>query len=210
MISGLPISTLDVTGIRLDPVLRLEDSLRMLTSSDQDLAELQSLVASMPDPFASIADRRFVAIAGKYRTGRYNNERFPAFYLAQDEPTSMSEVLFYQRDEDDKLKAGGNPGLTVPRFFEFTQWEVRGVGADIVPMRLSEPRLTADGWDYCQGLGQDARSRGIDVLSVPSARHPSGSNWPVFVRSAVRSLSPTRRQVEVSRDASGTLSIKPA
>jgi RES domain-containing protein len=187
-LSTLPSQSGSGSRTRLDLVEHLESSLRKLTGSDADLAEILRDIGGLDDPYREVADRRFRPLAdGTYYSGRYNASDFPAFYLAADQSTATKEAAHARLQEAMKHKQ--------PITLELTDWEVRGVERSLLSFATSHSELTGEDYPYCQRIGRQANGGAAQLLTVPSARLSGSWNCVVFVRSVVRSLGPNGTKV---------------
>jgi hypothetical protein len=180
----------DAQVVRLDAVAYIESAIRRHTGSDAEFAAVAADLGPQ-DPFAEIADRRFRRRThGKFLTGRYNSDQFPAFYAAEDEATATQEVLHATRlNEVLSIKS--------PVYFEVTNWAVRGGGHDVANLFPNHPELVSDDWSTCQSVGAQAVAQRAVVLRVSSARRMGGCNLVALVRDAVRALGGTGRRVRI-------------
>lgn len=202
-LSTLPSQVLAVIRTRLDLVAHLEFSLRKLTGSDADLADILRDIGGMDDPYREVADRRFRPLGdGMYHSDRYNASDFPAFYLAANQETATKEAAHARLHEAMKHKE--------PITLELTDWEVRGIERSLLPFVTTHAELTGDDYPYCQRIGRQANGGASQFLTVPSARLQGSSNCVVFVRNVVRSLGPTGRRVRLQfNTGTGEVEIVP-
>jgi len=186
--------------VRLDAVAHLDESLRALTSSDAELGEVSADLGVIDDPYGSIADRRFRRHGSSFLDGRYNKKAFPGFYVAEDEQTSMQEVLH------GKVKSLTD--INTPVFLEFTRWSISGVGRDISAQTRAYPQLLSNDWSFCQDVGEQAIGQQEDLLRVASVRRSGGINVVAFLRNRVRSLGGRAGRVQIDKDAQSNLTIR--
>lgn len=195
--------TLNTIGVRLDAVVHVEAASRLL-GDPSDQAELQEYLGGAVDPIAPIADRKFELAGTGYRTGRYNSEAFPAFYISRDEAASRAEILHYS--SIGKVK----DALAVhqPIYLELTEWRLASSAEDLLPPATVDSRLIQNDWGFCQTVGADVRTR-VDTVVYPSARLTGAANYAVYVRDRVASLPRAGRKLELRLDVTSSVVFVP-
>ena len=161
-----------LAGLAMDPLHTSE--MKALLVSRGAVRSLHDLVDA---PFKP---KRRLSKSG-YSVSRYSDGSFPVAYFSLEAETAQAEVRhrFFAR-------FAGRP--TSPRTAWYSRFSCSFEGRvkDVRPMEAASPELTDDaGYAFCNCLGAEAVSAGLDGLLAPSARRSGGTNVPVFERRAL-------------------------
>ena len=111
---------------------------------------------------------------------RFSDSSFPVFYASLEPETAEAEVKHWF------LKNVAAPAK--PRTAYCSRFSARFDGSikDLRPALRDWPELTHDSdYSFCNLLGIEGHTLGLDGLAAPSARRPNGINLPVFARRAL-------------------------
>jgi len=118
-----------------------------------------------------------------YRT-RYSDGTFSAFYGALEAKTAQTEVKYHY-----VRLALGNPAKPRTVYYSHFTCQFSGKIKDLRGKEESWPLLVekdcAVAYPFCNRVGADAVSKGLDGLYVPSARETGGTCAPAFQRRAL-------------------------
>lgn len=157
--------------------LGIEDSEKLFALVRQQNSEGHE--ALLDDPFD--LDRR--------SKSRYSDGTFSVFYASLEVETAQAEVTHWLMV---RLRTAGDP-LPTTHYVMF-QCSFRGTVKDLRRMEDAWPDLVhEDDYKFCNELGIEASSTGLDGLVVPSVRRKGGTNVPVFSRKSLH--SPVSKQL---------------
>ena len=159
--------------------LEVDDSEKLLALVRQQNSEGHE--ALLDDPFDP--DRR------SRSKSRYTDGTFSVFYASLEVETARTEVEHWLME---RLRAEGDP-LPTTHYVMF-QCSFRGTVKDLRRMEDAWPDLVhEDDYKFCNEIGIEASSAGLDGLVVPSVRRRGGTNVPVFSRTSLH--SPVSKQL---------------
>jgi hypothetical protein len=115
---------------------------------------------------------------------RYSDGTLTAFYGALEAATAQTEVKYHY-----VRLALGDPAKRRTAYYSHFTCQFSGRIKDLRGKEQSWPLLVekdcAIAYPFCNRVGEDAVSRGLDGLYVPSAREMGGTCAPVFQRRAL-------------------------
>lgn len=118
---------------------------------------------------------------------RYNDASFGVLYTALDIATCRAEVGHYVLT-DPGLRASA---MIKPLRYTHFVVSFEGVIGDLRTNSVIQSKLVSNDHTFCRSVGAVARSVGFDALQVPSARHLTGTCFPIFTKSTVKEATPT-------------------
>ena len=118
---------------------------------------------------------------GKTPATRFSDGSFRVFYSSLEIATAEAELQRWVKNHM------GQPRATRRAYYTCFSCEFDGSAKDLRPMHQNWPDLTADDYQFCYRLGNEALETGLDALLTPSARYGGGTNVPVFKRPAIHS-----------------------
>lgn len=166
----------EIEQVIKEDALEIEDSENMFTLVRQYNSEEGK--ALLDDPFD--LDRR--------AKSRYTDGKFSVFYASLEVETARTEVKHWLM-----VRLGSGVGSLPTTHYVMFQCSFRGRVKDLRKMEDDWPDLVhEDDYKFCNELGIEASSAGLDGLVVPSVRRKGGTNVPVFSRNSLH--SPVDRQ----------------
>ena len=115
---------------------------------------------------------------------RFSDGSFPVFYSSLEMETAEIEVQFWF------LKHITEPTKRRTAYYSRFSCRFDGSIKDLRSALANWPELTDDnGYDFCNSVGAEAMTAGLDGLVTPSARTTRGTNLPVFSRHALSNPS---------------------
>lgn len=152
---------------------------------DESIKETFDLLKSrgVSDAPAALCDELFrpkpQLLKAGHRT-RFSDGSFPVFYSSLEPETAEAEMQYWF------LKNVSNPTQPRTAYYSRFSWDFDGSIKDLRPMHTNWPDLThVSDYRFCNRLGAEVVASGLDGLLTPSTRRSSGTNLPVFRRSAV-------------------------
>ena len=116
---------------------------------------------------------------------RFSNGSFPVLYASLEVQTAEAEV----KHSFSRRFSGCPSNERKARYMRYT-FCFNGEVKDLRPKLSEWPDLTHDSdYTFCNELGSEAKTAGLDGLLVPSARNEHGTNLPVFVEDAASDFS---------------------
>ena len=155
-------------------------------SISETISELQRL--GLPFSPEDVVEKSFTPREDKptpYSIGRFGDGAFGVFYSAVEEATCKKE-LAYRLELESSMFEGDARALK--RYYNLLACSFNGRTVDLRGWESTQSELiskTEKGYPYCQSLGLEAVTRGIDGMYTPSARNAGGTCVPVFARSAL-------------------------
>jgi hypothetical protein len=152
---------------------------------DQSAREIRELARFDPmvDTLEELCDAPFrpkPRLRKLGRATRFSDGSFPVFYSSLEAETAEAEIRHLYR-----TFAGKPPGRRTAYYSRFG-CDYDGVTKDLRPKATQWPKLVHDDdYRFCNKLGAEAAQLGLDGLLTPSARRETGTNLPVFNRSAI-------------------------
>ncbi len=119
--------------------------------------------------------------ARKYPMSRFSDGSFPVGYFSLEAETAEAEVRYWFCK-----RFAGKPSEHRTAWYSRFTCDFRGHAKDLRPLQTMWPDLMhRDDYTFCNRLGAEAATEGLDGLLVPSVRRSSGTNVPVFARRAL-------------------------
>jgi len=116
----------------------------------------------------------------KYYAGsRFTRGDFGVFYGALDERTSVAEILAMHLRRFETNMAGAAEPVIIDRKMYVCSLSGQ-LCTDLRPLIEVYPQITADGHEFCHGVGDMAKSISLDFLITNSERRPSGDCAAAF------------------------------
>jgi RES domain len=115
-----------------------------------------------------------------YRVGRFGDGQIGVFYSGLEESTCIAEISYHHSQQLAEQRSGQFPH---DRYYHLIVCNFSGVALMLLGEETNHPELTSptvDGYPFCQRLGKEAASGGIDALYTRSARAKDGTCVPVF------------------------------
>ena len=148
-----------------------DEMMELLRSCDSN----DSVEKLCEEPFRP---RRLIGGCG-FRPTRFSDGSFPVFYCAVDSETARAEACYWFC----KL-AGGRAGRRA--WYRCFTCDFDGTVKDLRQKLAEWSELTHDtDYEFCNALGAEAKTEGLDGLLAPSARRSGGTSVPVLKRSAI-------------------------
>ena len=196
---------------RLASQRRHTDFLRAEGFDDESVQEMLELLASRgisdtPDDLLSGPFRPKPQLRKSgYRT-RFSDGSFPVFYSSLEMETAEAEVAFWF------LKNISEPTKRRTAYYTRLSCRFDGLIKDLRSALANRAELTDDSdYSFCNSVGAEAVTSGLDGLVTPSARADGGTNLPVFTQRALSNpsvrglmaltLDPSTGKVAVREDA---------
>ena len=155
--------------------------LELDASSEQELRALLVAAGYETSP-EELCDAPFRPKRRLKRKTRYSDGSYLVFYSALDPTTAEAEVAHWFRKS-----FGGRPQGQRSAYYQCFTCLFEGEEKDLRGKQSEWPDLVHDSdYTFCNRIGAEAVRLELDGLVVPSARRESGSNLPVFKRSAIR------------------------
>ena len=155
--------------------------LELDASSEQELRALLVAAGYETSP-EELCDAPFRPKRRLKRKTRYSDGSYLVFYSALDPTTAEAEVAHWFRKD-----FGGRPQGQRSAYYQCFTCLFEGEEKDLRGKQSEWPDLVHDSdYTFCNRIGAEAVRLELDGLVVPSARRESGSNLPVFKRSAIR------------------------
>ena len=147
------------------------------------LLESRGIATKPRDLVDQVFKRKPLLARTRYRT-RFSDGSFPVLYGAMEVQTAEAEVEHWFR------KHVGAPTRTRTASYVRFTYHFNGEAKDLRPKQAEWPGLTDDqDYGFCNRLGAEAVSVGLDGLLTPSARNEGGTNVPTFNKQAVSGFS---------------------
>ena len=174
---------------------------------DQSGREIRELVRSRGtgDTLEELCDAPFRPKPRLRKLGRatlFSDGSFPVFYSSLEAETAKAEIqrLF--------PKFAGEPARQRTAYYSCFACDFDGATKDLRPKGAQWPKLVHDnGYRFCNRLGAEAVRLGLDGLLTPSARIKTGTNLPVFARSAISNPGDSVVMAVTYDPASGNVSL---
>ena len=113
------------------------------------------------------------------RRTRFSDGSFPVFYCSLEIATAIDEVRYWIPQFMGKPKAARTA------YYQEVACTFDGIEKDLRGMVGTWPNLIhKTNYDFCNKLGAEAIRSNVDAFATPSVRRSSGSNLPIFSRSA--------------------------
>ena len=182
MLETIPTQKVRVRVVRLASHQRDDNFLRELGLDEHQIRDMKillvsrkssdSLQALMHAPF----NRKPQLAKSGHRPTRFSDGSFAVGYFSLEPETAKAEVQHWLRKE-----FAGKPTRERKAWYSRFTCEFDGSAKDLRPMRGEWPNLTHDrDYTFCNRLGSEANSTGLDGLLTPSVRKATGTNVPVF------------------------------
>ena len=114
------------------------------------------------------------------RATRFSAGSFPVFYSSLEAETGEAEIHHWFPT------VAGKPKSRRTAYYSRFGCDYDGAAKDLRPKATRWPKLVHDnGYRFCNRLGAEAVGLGLGGLLTPSARRETGTNLPVFARSAI-------------------------
>ena len=123
---------------------------------------------------------RFSFQRDRFWPGRFNQQTYGVYYSALEQRTSVEEVLHHRKKTMSAQSSA--------QYYRFISAQFDGLVVDLRGQEKAHPELISkdeSGYPFCQGLADAARESGTNGFYTPSARHPDGTNVPVFTQDAL-------------------------
>ena len=188
MLKSIPIRSVRTKVFRLASYRGDEEFLQEIGASEEIIDEMMALLASTgtTDSLKELCDDPFKPKRRLYGTGyaektRFSDGSFPVFYSSLEPWTAEAEIQYWF----PKRFAGKPTRRRTALYSRFT-CDFDGIVKDLRPMQAKWQKLTHDSdYRFCNRLGSEAKTTGLDGLLAPSARCAGGTNVPVFARRAI-------------------------
>ena len=176
-----------------------EEFWRSQQFDSEEVAEMEELVSSHGTSLLlqELRDGPFIIRSRlKRRETRFSDGSFGVFYSSPEVETANAEVEYW-------IPGKFEAPLARPRTLHYVRFscEFTGTTKDLRPSETRCPKLTSEDYRFCQQLGVEANSNGLDGFLTPSARRTEGTNLPVFNRDAL-SLPVLEARMEFTLDPS--------
>jgi hypothetical protein len=185
LLESIPTESLQTDLFRLAPHQHAAEFLRSEGYEDQAVDEMLELLKSrgVSEGTEDLLDGPFrpkpQLQKARHRT-RFSDSSFPVFYASLEPETVEAEVKYWF------LKNVAGPAKPRTAYYSRLSAQFEGSIKDLRPALPGWPELTHDSdYSFCNRLGNEARSLGLDGLVAPSARKRNGTNLPVFARRAL-------------------------
>ena len=133
---------------------------------------------------------------------RFSDGSHPVFYSSLEAETAETEIRHLL------TTFAAKPAR--PRTFYYSRFacDFDGAAKDLRPKEAQWPKLVHDNdYRFCNRLGAEAVRLGLDGLLTPSARRKTGTNLPVFARSAISNPGDSVGMAITYDPASGNVSL---
>lgn len=187
MLESIPTRSVRVEVFRLASYRGDEEFLQEEGADTEKVSDMMKLLASTgaTDSLEELCDDPFKPkrrlYGTRYAKTRFSDGSFPVFYSSLDARTAEAEVRYWF----PKRFAGQPTRRRTALYSRFT-CDFHGSVKDLRPMQTEWQGLTHDGdYLFCNRLGAEAKTAGLDGLLAPSARRAGGTNVPVFTRRAI-------------------------
>lgn len=145
-------------------------------------ARLEELKQNYLKPFDyGIVPVYLQGLVPNWAEGRFGDgNRFAVWYGSLEEQTSLAET-FYRKMVESKKKI---PFMKEPSFISHRRMYQIQVKckhmSDLRPLSSTTPELLSEDYYFCQNLGHQGYSAGLDGFIYSSARKLGGSNLAIF------------------------------
>lgn len=189
MLEELPSEAADTDLVRLASRPDVDRFFEEQGLDDESVAEVLQLLQSRGVAVRSkdLVDRTFKGkprLAKTTYATRFSDGSFPVLYGAVEAQTAEAEAKHWFSKQ-----VSGKPAHA--RTAWYTRFTYRFIGKvkDLRPKQAAWPALTHDNdYTFCNRLGLEAVTAGLDGLMAPSARNDGGTNLPVFARKAINNI----------------------
>lgn len=187
MLESIPTRSVRVEVFRLASYRGDEEFLQEEGADAERVSDMMKLLASTgaTDSLEDLCDDPFKPkrrlYGTRYAKTRFSDGSFPVFYGSLEARTAEAEVRYWF----PKRFAGQPTRRRTALYSRFT-CDFHGSVKDLRSMQTEWQGLTHDGdYQFCNRLGTEAKTAGLDGLLTPSARRAGGTNVPVFARRAI-------------------------
>ena len=187
MLEALRTRNIQQTVVRFHRWRTDDNFLRDQKMDPVQIAEMKGFLESrgMSDSLEDLIDGPFAPKPRLWKSGypssRYSDGSFPVGYFSLEAETAEAEVRYRFCAE-----FAGKPAGPRTAWYSRFSCDFQGDVKDLRPMAARWPGLTHDSdYAFCNRLGAEAVSTGLDALLTPSARRLDGTNVPVFDRRAL-------------------------
>ena len=185
MLESIAAETFRADVFRLASQRRHADFLRAEGFDDESVREMLELLASR-----GISDTSEDLLSGPFRPKpqlrksgyrtRFSDGSFPVFYSSLEMETAEAEVEFWF------LKNISEPTKRRTAYYSRLSCRFDGSIKDLRSALTNWPDLVDDSdYSFCNSVGAEAMTSGLDGLVTTSARTAGGTNLPIFTQRAL-------------------------
>lgn len=187
MLESIPTRSVRIEVFRLASYRGDEEFLREEGANAERISEMMELLASTgtTDSLEELCDDPFKPkrrlYGTRYAKTRFSDGSFPVFYSSLEASTAEAEMQYWF-----PRRFAGKPTRRRAALYSRFTCDFHGSVKDLRPMQAEWQRLTHDSdYQFCNRLGTEAKTTGLDGLLAPSVRRAGGTNVPVFARQAI-------------------------